>query len=92
MSQDDLAEVADEPHDAPTGDVERLRSVLPYELLDGYQIAELVGVNYREVSQWMNDGELPFARIGRTRKVRSIDLVAFIDARVQREPAAVVDG
>lgn len=87
MSQDDLAEVADDAPDEPTGDVERLRGVLPYTLLDGYQIAELLGVNYREVSLWMANGELPFARIGRTRKVRSVDLIAFIDARVQREPA-----
>lgn len=55
------------------------------------QAADLLGVSRPTVVRLMDQGELPSERIGNRRKVLLRDLLAYRDARRQRQLQAIVD-
>ncbi|ABW15648.1 DNA binding domain, excisionase family [Parafrankia sp. EAN1pec] len=48
-------------------------------LLTPAEAAELLGVGRTTIYELMNSGDIPSVRIGRARRIPSVDLVAFVD-------------
>jgi excisionase family DNA binding protein len=55
------------------------------------QAADLLGVSRPTVVRLMEDGDLPFERVGNRRKVLLKDLLTYRDARRQRQLQAIAD-
>lgn len=48
-------------------------------LITVVEAAEIIGLSRSKVYELLADGELPSIRIGRTRRIDTVDLDAFID-------------
>lgn len=56
----------------------------PPAYLSRKQVADLLNISFPTLHQWMNNGELPYVKIGRATKFSRNDIEKFIKSRKAR--------
>ena len=59
-----------------------MASAVPYDLLTPREVAEVMRVSTMTVYRLIKAGELPAIRVGKHLRIRSNDVVKFLDERV----------
>lgn len=59
-----------------------MASAVPYDLLTPREVAEVMRVSTMTVYRLIKAGELPAIRVGKHLRIRSNDVVKFLDERI----------